>query len=156
MDYEFRPLRWGDALAVARWRYPQPYDLYDLGRVPLLVSVSAHWLLAPLGRLGFYAVQSAGDPLVGVFSFNKVGRTVELGVALRPDLTGRHLGLEFVEAGMQFARATFAPAAFRLDVALFNQRAIRVYRRAGFVPEARFVRDTRLGPYECMEMCRPA
>jgi len=156
MSFVFRPLSWGDALDVARWRYPPPYQMYDLSRAPLLISVALHRLLAPIGRMGFYAVSSAGDPLVGVFSFHKLGRTVELGLALRPDLTGRRIGLGFVEAGMEFARANFAPAQFRLDVALFNQRAIRVYERAGFVRGPRFVRYTRVGPQEFMEMTRLA
>ena len=56
----------------------------------------------------------------------------------------------------RFARETFAPAAFRLDVATFNQRAIRVYERAGFVPGRRFMRYTRLGQHEFMEMTRVA
>jgi len=154
MAFTFRPLRWDDALAVGRWRYPAPYELYDLGRLPLLVSVALHRLLAPLGGMGFYAVRSVDDPLVGVFSFQKHGQTVELGLALRPDLTGRRIGLGFVEAGMDFARRTFAPTAFRLDVATFNQRAIRVYERAGFMPGPRFIRYTHLGPYEFMEMTR--
>ena len=154
MPFMFRPLRWDDALAVGRWRYPAPYELYDLGSIALLVGVSLDRLLAPLGRMGFYAVCSGEDPLVGVFSFRRLGRTVELGLALRPDLTGRKIGLGFVEAGMDFARRTFAPAAFRLDVATFNRRAIRVYERAGFVPGPRFIRPTRLGPYEFMEMTR--
>jgi ribosomal-protein-alanine N-acetyltransferase len=141
-------------MAVGRWHYPPPYELYDLGRIPLLVSVLLHRVCAPLGRMGFYAVDSEDERLVGVFSFRKLGRTVELGLALRPDLTGRRIGLGFVGAGMDFARSTFAPAAFRLDVATFNQRAIRVYERAGFVRGPHFVRSTRLGPYEFMEMTR--
>jgi ribosomal-protein-alanine N-acetyltransferase len=156
MDFEFRPLGWEDALAISRWRYPAPYELYDLGRFPLLVSVLLHRLLAPLGWISFYAVQVGDDPLGGVFSFNRSGRTVELGLGLRPDLTGRSIGLGFVEAGMDFARRSFAPAAFRLDVATFNQRAINVYQRAGFRPGSRFIRYTHLGPYEFMEMTRAA
>lgn len=156
MGFAFRPLRWSEALAVADWRYPPPYELYDLGRASLLMSVSLHQVLAPLRLLGFYAVQHEQDRLAGVFSFRRLGPAVELGLALRPDLTGRKLGLEFVEAGMEFARGRFAPVAFRLDVAIFNLRAIRVYQRAGFVPGRRFVRYTRFGPHEFMEMTRPA
>ena len=156
MDFVFRPLRWDDALTIGHWHYPAPYEMYDLGRLPLLMSAMLHWLVAPLGRAGFYAVQAEEDPLVGVFSFNRHGQTVELGLALRPDLTGRRIGLGFVEAGMDFARHTFAPAVFRLDVATFNQRAINVYQRAGFRPGPRFIRHTRLGPYEFMEMTRAA
>ena len=51
---------------------------------------------------------------------------------MRPDLTGRGLGEEFVHAGLRFAREVYSPPAFRLTVAAFNRRAIRVYERAGF------------------------
>lgn len=156
MDFVFRPLGWHDTQTVAAWRYPAPYELYDLSRSSLLVGVGLHRLLAPLRAVGFYAVQWRDIPLAGVFSFRRQGTTVELGLGLRPDLTGRGIGLAFVQAGMAFARGEFAPVAFRLDVATFNQRAIRVYERAGFVPGRRFVRYTRLGPHEFMEMTRPA
>ncbi len=58
--------------------------------------------------------------------------SVLVGLGLRPDLTGTGLGLAFVNAGLAFGNAQFAPAAFRLFVMTFNQRAIRVYERAGF------------------------
>lgn len=156
MTYDFRPLGWGEALRVARWRYPPPYELYDLARGPLLASVALHRVLAPLGRLGFFSAHAPAQSLVGLFSFRVSARTVELGLALRPDLTGQRLGLEFVQAGMDFARDTYAPRRFRLDVAIFNRRAIQVYTRAGFVPGRRFTRYTRLGLQEFMEMTRPA
>ncbi len=37
-----------------------------------------------------------------------------------------------MQAGLAFARQQFAPRAFRLFVMTFNERAIRVYERAGF------------------------
>lgn len=156
MALYFRPLGWSQALAVARWHYPAPYQIYDLARGPLLSSVALHRALAPLRRLGFYAVRSDDDPLIGLFSFRKLGSTLEIGLALRPDLAGRGQGLGFVQAGVAFGQATYAPALFRLDVASFNQRAIRVYQRAGFVAGRRFIRHTRMGPYEFIEMTRPA
>lgn len=126
MKYIFQPLRVREALTVAQWHYPAPYEMYDLARIPLLTSVMIHHLQAPFGRMGFYGVHASTEALVGVFSFQVVQRTVELGLGLRPDLTGQHHGLGFVQAGMEFARAKYAPHQFRLDVAVFNQRAIRV------------------------------
>ena len=106
MEFVFRPLGWRDTQAVADWRYRSPYELYDLSRSALLVGAGLHRLLAPLRVVGFYAVQRNANPLAGVFSFRRMGTTVELGLGLRPDLTGRSIGLAFVEAGMVFARET--------------------------------------------------
>jgi ribosomal-protein-alanine N-acetyltransferase len=75
---------------------------------------------------------------------------------MRPDLTGRGLGLAFVEAGLAFARETFAPASFRLSVATFNRRAIAVYARAGFRPRGTFSSHTNGGEHDFLVMTRPA
>ena len=57
---------------------------------------------------------------------------LDIGLGLRPDLTGHGLGDAFVAACVGHARRTRHPAALRLAVAEFNQRASRVYERAGF------------------------
>jgi ribosomal-protein-alanine N-acetyltransferase len=57
---------------------------------------------------------------------------VEIGLGLRPELTGRGLGAAFLEAGLDFAAARFAAREYALAVAAFNRRAIAVYERAGF------------------------
>jgi [ribosomal protein S18]-alanine N-acetyltransferase len=44
------------------------------------------------------------------------------------------LGLAYLQAGLAFATQRFTPRRFRLSVATFNERAIRVYERAGFSP----------------------
>ena len=57
------------------------------------------------------------------------------GVATILDQTA---GAAFVRAVLAFGAATFAPDRFRLTVASFNERAIRVYERAGFRAVAAF------------------
>lgn len=47
-------------------------------------------------------------------------------------MTSRGLGLEFFQAGLSFARERYRPQRVYLRVAAFNERAQRVYERAGF------------------------
>ena len=57
---------------------------------------------------------------------------LDTGGGLRPDLTGRGLGRAAIAAGLAHGRALFAPTAFRVTVAAFNTRALRVLAALGF------------------------
>lgn len=153
MRLTFGPLRWRDALAISRWHYPEPYAIYDMN---MLIPMLIEQVLTLLGTHLYYAARDEQGTLVGFFSFVKRDDDVEVGVALRPDLTDKGLGLAFVLAGLDFARRTLHPARFRLDVATFNQRALRVYERAHFRPIRTFTRDIGRARVECVEMVRDA
>jgi ribosomal-protein-alanine N-acetyltransferase len=75
---------------------------------------------------------------------------------MRSDLTGRRLGREFLTAELDFARQRFAPATFRLSVAVFNQRATRLYEKVGFQSVATFVSPTKSGETMFLLMTLPA
>ncbi len=90
-------------------------------------------LLDPTGwGQSYFSVDDRHQQLVGFFQFKPQGDIVEVGLGLRPDLTGQGMGLAFVQTGLAFAQMRFAPQQFRLAVATFNLRAMRVYARAGF------------------------
>lgn len=153
--YIFTPLRLRDARVMASWRYEGEYAFYNTGIFPLLFVVPLRWMLARMG-VEVYAVRDDDSDVIGTFSYMRQGDSVEIGLAMRPDLTGRGLGLEFVRAGMDFAMRRFAPRVFTLDVATFNLRAITVYQRAGFTPVDTFKRTMRQGPVEFLAMTCPA
>jgi [ribosomal protein S18]-alanine N-acetyltransferase len=104
----------------ATWRYPSPYDIYNDDGVP------------PKNPERFYSVRTENGALAGLFYFEDRGEAIFFGLGLRPDLTGRGFGAAFVKAGLEFAQARFGRRRIVLDVAEFNERAIRVYERAGF------------------------
>ena len=139
-----------EAQEIAAWRYDPPYAFYDAdadaGDLALLLSAEH--------REGRYFSALSEVELVGFFGFGTDGGDVIVGLGLRPDLTGRGLGLEFVEAGLDFARERFEPSGFRLSVATFNERAIRVYERAGFVRLRTYDHETNGGVYPFLEMAR--
>ena len=51
---------------------------------------------------------------------------------MRSNIAGRGLGAEVVVAGLRFAKDAYSPPTFRLTVAAFNLRAVRMYERAAF------------------------
>ena len=152
MGYTFVPLRLRDAVIAGGWRYPGEYAIYDFTRGELVATaLLQHLRLLPV--VFFAALDERGE-LVGIFTLTRIGETVEVGVGMRPDLTGKGLGLAFFEAGLAYARERFHPRRFALDVAAFNIRARTIYERAGFREVRRFRRRTRAGPLEHIEMVR--
>ena len=142
-----------EAHAIAAWRYEPPYDFYDATSDPGDLAE----LLDPQRRGGaYFSAFGEGGTLVGFFQFERKGRCVEVGLGLRPELTGKGLGLGYMLAGLEFSRRRFDPEGFRLSVAAFNERAIRVYERAGFRRVEVFTHHTNGGEYPFLLMTRGA
>jgi ribosomal-protein-alanine N-acetyltransferase len=135
---QIAPMTLAFAADIITWRYPAPYDCYDM------TSASQAILTSPEG--GFYALVQ-GPELIGFRSFGEDGQVpggtydasaLDTGGGLRPDLTGKGLGREAIGTGLAFGRSEFAPPAFRVTVASFNERALRVVRSLGFVSKGSF------------------
>lgn len=102
------------------WRYPPPYDFYNGDADPVLNPER------------YFEARGQADELIGFYYFEPKPPDLDYGLGLRPDLTGQGLGLEFFRAGLVFARERYEPRSVFLHVAAFNERALRVYERAGF------------------------
>ena len=128
----------GYAAEILSWRYPAPYDYYDV------TDVDVGYYLDPAN--GFFAVLADGE-FIGFRSFGPDGQVpggtyddsaLDTGGGLRPELIGRGLGRTVVAAGLEFGRQRFAPDVFRVTVASFNSRALRVVTSLGFRPTQSF------------------
>lgn len=143
MKLVLTPMDTDAAYLVAAWRYPPPYDFYNL--LDALDDLVA-FLCNP--DHGYYQLRDTAGDLVAFCCFGKEGRVpggdyhipaLDIGIGVRPDLTGQGQGMHYLQAVIDYAQQHFAPPALRLTVAAFNQRAIRLYQRAGFVEIQRFI-----------------
>jgi len=161
MNFIFNEMTQKEAREIAAWKYDPPYDFYDLAKDP----EDLEEILAPEKRVDYFSATSGGE-LVGYFCFEREARVpggdysdggaVDVGLGMRPDLTGKGLGREFLEAGLEFAKERFSPLRFRLSVADFNARAITVYERAGFEKAGSFIQNTNGEGRPFTLMTRPA
>ncbi len=151
MSYHFTALTLAYSQSILTWQYDGPYAIYNYEKYSDFMLNSGNW------GSKIFAVRDDCDALVGELSIGFLDRDEEwvpqadveagrldgcilwIGFGMRPDLTGRGLGLTFVNACVDFSVQT-ARSRYRypgeyigLGVYLFNQRAIRVYERAGFV-----------------------
>ncbi len=149
----FEAMSQADAEAIADWHYEPPYDFYDARTDE---ENLAH-LLDQQRRIDrSFSVRDESGDLIGFFTYAREDETIVVGVGLHPDRTGRGLGQRFVEAGLEFARARYAPRRFKLSVAEFNERALAVYERVGFVRTRSFLDETNGTTHAFLEMERPA
>jgi [ribosomal protein S18]-alanine N-acetyltransferase len=144
------------AADIVTWSYPAPYDCYDM------TSADPAFLANPAN--GFYALTDATE-LIGFRSFGADGQVpggvydasaLDTGGGLRPALSGKGLGREAIGTGLDFGRRQFAPEAFRVTVAAFNVRALRVVRSLGFRATGTFQALSGGQSYEMLIRAEPS
>jgi [ribosomal protein S18]-alanine N-acetyltransferase len=126
------------AADVVTWHYAPPYNRYDMTGVQsafLMAASNGYFALVDeTGLIGFRSFGVDGQVPGGSYD----GAALDTGGGLRPELTGRGLGREAISVGLDFGRREFAPTAFRVTVATFNIRALRVVTSLGFQNIGRF------------------
>lgn len=146
---------WNETYAdeVETWHYEPPWDFYDLASDP----GDAAEMRDPAQSGKYRAVLDEKGLLEAFWYFARHGDTVDVGIGLRPDLTGEGRGEGFLRAELDYASERWQPETFRLFVAAWNERAIRLYRRLGFREVDRETRRFELvGEHEFVRMERAA
>ena len=137
MSFTFRPLDESSARMTVGWQYEPPYDIYNLA--PSDPEEVLLYLLDP--QNAFYGIYGLLGNLEGYCSFGADGQVpggdysipaLDIGLGIRPDLTGRGHGSDYVNAVIDFASRTYQPDRLRVTIAAFNARARRVWEKAGF------------------------
>lgn len=144
MIYSFVPMNLTYAKEIVEnWKYPNEYYIYDYDRESDWILSEEDW------GSHIFAVLSENNELIGELSvqfydskevvLNKEcpnAKILWVGFGLRPDLTGKGYGENFVKSCVNFAIAhnNYKEKYVGLGVYKFNQRAIKTYKRAGFEP----------------------
>ncbi|UPM53593.1 GNAT family N-acetyltransferase [Gottfriedia acidiceleris] len=131
------------AKEILNWNYAHPYDFYnnELSQEGLNELVNNQYL-AVIDQndnlIGFYCIgQSAQVPKGNEFGVYEK-RMADIGLGVRPDLTGKGFGSEFFKFILGEIQEVTNLSTLRLTVAKFNKRAIRLYENFGFKVEYEF------------------
>jgi len=141
----FRPMDEKHAREVLHWNYDPPYDSYNFHEEQIEIGVE--YLLDPDNH--YYTIHNEEGELLAYCCYGIDAQVpggdydleaLDVGLGIRPDLTGQGSGIVFVEKVLDFARHRYHPLRFRVTIAEFNQRAQKVWRKAGFRQVMRFWR----------------
>ena len=146
LELHFRPLSADEAHTILSWRYPPPYELYNADPDDEEARAVAAFL-DPANA--YYAILDGREGLAGYCCYGPDarvpggdyrGEALDIGLGMRPDLTGQGYGRDFVGAVVRFGEALYRAAVLRVTIAELNVRAQNVWVRAGFGPAQRFAR----------------
>ena len=143
--FRLQTLSESEVRQILTWRYAAPYDYYD---PPEPTDVEAYISRFSGPDYDFHSVRDEENRFVGFCSFGTDGQVaggdyedgpLDLGLGMNPNIAGQGRGSHFVAAIVNYAFRLYQPTALRLSVAEFNERAIKVYRKRGFVITDEFV-----------------
>ena len=143
--FKFHLIDESSVRAILNWQYQPPYDLYN----DLEKEASLQHLLDPQNN--FYKIVDENSELLGYCSFGQDGQVtngdyrqeaLDIGMGIRPDLTGQEKGVEYANAVLEFAESLLKPKAFRVTIAAFNKRALRLWQKLEFEHQQSFERKS--------------
>ncbi|TFB14232.1 GNAT family N-acetyltransferase [Filobacillus milosensis] len=143
MHFSAREMNQERANEITSWKYDEPYDFYNMSKSKETIN--------ELMNEAYTAVINEKEELVGFFCTGKSAQVpvgalngvyeeelLDVGLGLKPELTGQGLGRDF----MVFIIDYLDHQPLRLTVANFNQRAIRLYAKVGFSNDREFYRSS--------------
>ena len=148
----FAPLTREMALESLHWRYEAPYDFYNAPPDQVEPEGSDP-------KSAFYGIVNEQGELLASCHFGRDAQVrggdyrceaLDVGIRVRPDLTGRGQGAAFGAALLEFTQRTFAAPVLRVTIAEFNGRSQRLAVKAGFRPVSRFLRKRDGMPFVVM------
>ena len=160
MSYSFNKMDEISARAILGWRYDPPYDIYNLPTDD--VESVVQYMMDP--QNAYSSIADEHGELVAYCCFGREGQVpggdysrdaLDIGMGVHPELTGQGLGHEFVNSVLDYAGAKFSPCEYRVTVAEFNERALRVWEKAGFWRVDRFQRDRDKSPFVILVLPHP-
>ncbi len=134
------------AEACDRWRYDPPYDFYDLRSDE---DDRKEFMNPNTWGTELFAAIDDTEKLTRFFVIKTQGEALYIGFGIRPDLTGKRLGRDFIEQGIRFGaeKLDMRSPKVVLEVADFNERAKRLYRKIGFSTTRGFIQKTNEGEF---------
>ena len=155
MKLSIQPLTEIQIREFIQWRYAGPYAMYAItgdneDELVAFFSDPAN---------GYFAIVDETGLLLGFCNFGEDARVpggdysavaIDVGIGMRPDLTGQGQGADYAQAVFDFAQTQYPGKPFRVTIAEFNKRAQRVFEKHDFQVMDRFERLKDKRPFLIM------
>lgn len=150
LQLSYRPADKASAREFLQWHYEPPYDMYNCPTADL--EEALQYNIDPKNNV--YAMFDQNDELVAYCSYGEDAQVpggdyseeaLDIGLMVRPELTGRGLGAAFAREVIRNGIERYTPKKLRVTIAAFNKRAIRTWEKNGFQQTQTFKRKSKDG-----------
>jgi RimJ/RimL family protein N-acetyltransferase len=155
MKLTVMPLTEEQIRTFVAWQYSGAYAMYNMSTEDMETQV--RFFSDP--ENGYYAITDGQGELLGFCNFGADARVpggqymaeaIDIGMGMRPDLTGKGRGAQYAQAVFDFASSHYRERQQRVTIAEFNLRAQRLCRNFGFSQQSRFIRESDGKPFIIM------
>ncbi|WBW95987.1 GNAT family N-acetyltransferase [Oceanirhabdus sp. W0125-5] len=148
MRLEYRVPIKSDVEDILTWEYEGIYSFYNNN----VSKEKIEFIKSFIDSDNDFSIYNEFNELIGNCSFYYIGEFFCLGVQMRPTITGKGFGTEFVKSIIEFGKEKYNLSYIDLTVAKFNKRAIKVYDKLGFEVVEEFVNTIRGVDYDFIAM----
>lgn len=111
-------------------------------------------IISPVLRKSNYFQVVENNELFGFFVLEQSADIVDMGLCMKPEITGNGLGIQFISLIIIYVKQHYSVSTIRLNVAKFNIRAQKCYEKSGFIKTREYQQPTNgsLSPFVEMEL----
>lgn len=139
MPYTIRTMTREYAAEISQWAYENEYSVYsfkqDATAIDELLNGDYIACTDQDGRVIGYFCKNESARIPTGDGYNYSNDKLDIGLGMLPALCGKGMGYEFLLCGIEYMTSQTPYVPLRLTVASFNERAISLYKRAGFTVE---------------------
>ncbi len=134
---EVQPLTADQIRDFLTWQYEGPYAMYNMAAEEPQEALA--FFTDPAN--GYFAIVQGEGELLGFCNFGADARVpggsygteaLDVGMGMRPALTGQGMGAKYASAVFAFAARQYPELPLRVTIAAFNKRAQRLCEKVGF------------------------
>lgn len=137
---------------IMNWSYPKPYSIYSFSPSQELkqelLNGEYYYVTTDMSDMNRELIgyvcygASARIPIPEAMEYYQDKSFVDIGLGIKPEICGTGKGANFLSEAMDYKDNDNKEIKYRLTVVAFNERAIKVYQRVGFIKIGQFTRKS--------------
>lgn len=145
MKLKLKPFTEKHALEVCEWNYKNEYSIYNHPTYSRALKEKWAITFEEKRKKEFFSVIDSYNKFLGYVRLQNKSNYTLIGIALKPEICGQGFGVKVLELLKIKCKLLYPKSDIILEVRDFNLRAIKCYKKAGFIEIDSYSKNTTIG-----------